>query len=303
MNARIVELLIGSVALAGMMGVGLSAAPSQVAGGVPQPPTAAGDPVPAPTPAEIMTAFSAAMVEADREQAKRDRAELDDALARVYARIAALPMRSCGLSVAWTRYTARFAKTLEGLTDAPDPLATAEREHAMAGLQELDRLITSAATSSADVCSDDRELAELKRATQGHRTGAQARLGRVADAVCSGARASDRATLTALIHRHRPAGAEIQTIYDKASVDLLDEIGRLRRSRTLCSTRSTRALLKRLPAIVVENFVSYSDPVGVKTVENVAIREQLQRGLDRRGANLLRTYVGAGPAASFGEQR
>ena len=290
MNTRIVAPPIGLAVLVWMMSVGLSAAPAREAGGsVPQAPTEPADPVAAATPAEIIAAFSAALGEADREQAKRDRAELDSTFASVRSRIAARSRRSCGLSVPWRTYTSRFAAILARVGDAPDSAAAAERNHAMAGLQELDRFFTIAARYSADVCADDRELAVLKRQAQQHREDARARLGRVTDAVCRGT-SSDRAALTALVHRHRPAAEQAQQIYDEVSVDLLDEIGRLKRSGTLCRT-TRRAFLGRLPAIVVESYMPYRDPVGIKIVENAGIRQQLQRHLDERGAQWLKTYT------------
>ena len=300
MNTRIVKLLSGAIVLFWTMGVGLSAAPAQVAGGRGgQPPVVTADPVAPVTPAEIIDAFSVALKEANEEQAKLDHAELEQTFGKVRARIGALPRRSCGLSVAWNRYTTRFADILARVSDAPDGLAAAERKHAMAGLQELDRLITTATRYSADVCSDDRELAELKRNTQRHREDARARLGRVADAICTST-ASDLATLTALANHHRPPNAEVRHIYNAASVDLLDEIGRLKRSGTLCSSRTARSFVKGLPAIVVENYVPYRDPVGVKTVENAGTREQLLRLLDERGRNWLKTYTVPPVSASQG---
>ena len=139
MNTRIVKLLSGAIVLLWTMGVGLSAAPAQVAGGsAPQPPVVTADPVAPVTPAEIIDAFSVALKEANEEQAKLDHAELEQTFGKVRARIGALPRRSCGLSVAWNRYTTRFADILARVSDAPDGLAAAERKHAMAGLQELE---------------------------------------------------------------------------------------------------------------------------------------------------------------------
>ena len=128
MNTRIVELLFGPVALVWMVGVGLSAAPAEVAGGsAPQPPVVTADPVATATPAEIIAAFSVALKEANEEQVKLDHAELEETFAKVRARIGALPRRSCGLSVAWNRYTTRFADILARVSDAPDDLATMKR--------------------------------------------------------------------------------------------------------------------------------------------------------------------------------
>ena len=289
MNTRIIAPPFGLVVLVLMLGVGLSAAPEQVAdGSAPQPPTVPANPVAAATPAEIIAAFSEALGEADRERAKLDHAELEKTFASVLGRIDALPRRSCGLSVPWNKYTSRFADILARVGDAPGRAATAERNHAMAGLQELDRFVTIAARYSADVCSDDRELAALKRQTQGYREDARARLGRVTDGICRGM--TDRATLTAVVNRHRPAHEPVQRIYDAVSVELLDEIGRLKRSGRLCSA-TARSVLQRLPAIVVENYSPYRDPVGIKTVENAGIRRQLERRLDERGRNWLKMYT------------
>ena len=217
MKTRIIAAPFGLVVLVWMMGAGLSAAPAQVAGGsAPQLPSAPADPVVAATPAEIIAAFSEALGEADREQAKLDHAELEKTFASVLGRIDALPRRSCGLSVPWNKYTSRFVDILARVGDAPGRAATAERNHAMAGLQELGRFAI-AARYSADVCSDDRELAALKRQTQRYREDARARLGRVTDGICRGM--TNRATLTAVVNRHRPAHEPVQRIYDAVSVE------------------------------------------------------------------------------------
>ena len=307
MSTRRLAQLTGAVVVVWTMVAGPFAQVAQEAGGrVDTPARTAALAEAGVTPAEIIAAFSEALGEADRGRAKLDHAELEKTFASVLGRINALPRRSCGLSVPWNKYTSRFADILARVGDAPGRAVTAERNHAMAGLQELDRFVTIAARYSADVCSDDRELAALKRQTQGYREDARARLGRVTDGICRGM--TDRATLTAVVNRHRPAHEPVQRIYDAVSVELLDEIGRLKRSGRLCSAPA-RSVLQRLPAIVVENYSPYRDPVGIKTVENAGIRRQLERRLDERGRNWLKMYtvpavgVPAGHDLSLGRPR
>ena len=291
MNTRRLAQLSGSLVAVWMMGVGLFAQAAQENGGRAHPPAETSAPATAGvTPDEIMAAISVAFEEANVEQAKRDHAELEETFTRVRARLAALPSRTCGLSVPWNEYTSRFASILTRVDDAPDPLQTAERGHAVAGLNELDRFITSAMTYDADVCGDNRELSALKRETRRYRADAQSRLGHVAAAVCTTTTA-DRAAMTALVNRNRPANEQVQAVYDKAAVGLLDEIGRLGRSGALCKTTATRSFVKKLPGIVVENYAPYRDPVGVKTIENAGIRKLLQRKLDERGKNWLETFT------------
>ena len=291
MNMRIGELLGGPVALVLTMGVGLSAAPAQVADGrASQPAVVTADPVVPVTPAKIIDAFSVALQEVNADQAKLDYTELVKTFAMVQVRLGTLPRRSCGLSVTWSRYTTRFADILARVSDASDGRAAAERQHAMAGLQELDRLITTATRYSDDVCSDAQELAELERQTRRDHDDARAHLGRITDAICSST-ASDRATLTALVIRHRPPDGEVRDIYDEVSDDLLDEIGRQRRSGALCKSSTARSFVKQLPALVVERHIPYRDPVGIKTVENAGIRKQLRSRLDEGGRHWLTTYT------------
>ena len=288
MNTRRLVQLAGSLVAVWMMGVWPVAQAAQEDGVRVHPPA-----VPATgrvTPAEIMAAITVALEEANVEQAKRDHAELERTFTRVRARIAALPSRTCGLSVPWNEYTSRFAAILARVDDGADPLQTAERGHASAGLNELDRFITSAMTYEADVCADNQELSTLEQEGRRYRADAQSRLDRVAAAVCTTPTA-DRAALAALVDRHRPANEQVQAVYDEAAVGLLDEIGRLGRGGTLCKTTGMRSLVKKLPGIVVENYAPYRDPVGVKTIENDGIRELLQRKLDERGKNWLETFT------------
>ena len=270
---------------------GPSGQAAQEAGGrVNTPPRTAAPAAAGVTLQEIIAAVSAAVDEAGEEQAKRDHAELEERFAWVRARVAALPSRTCGLSVPWNEYTGRFAAILARVDDAAEPLPAAEREHAMAGLNELDRLVSSVVTYDADVCADDQELATLQQAARRHLADARSRLGRVAAAVvCTTTR--DRAALTAIVHRHRPADGPVRAIYDEAAVDLLDEIGRLERSGTLCKTAAAGSYVKRLPVVVVERYSPYRDPVGVKTVENAGIRALLQGWLDERGQRWLETFT------------
>ena len=106
--------------------------------------------------------------------------------------------------------------------------------------------------------------------------------------------------MTALVHRHRPANEPVLAIYDEAAVDLLDEIGRLERSGTLCKTAEAGSSVKTLPVVVVERYSPYRDPVGVKTVENAGIRKLLQGWLDAQGQRWLQTFTV--PPADAGQQ-
>ena len=290
-NTRRLAQMSGALVVVWAMTAGPAAQAAQEAGGrVDTSVRTAGPAAGGVTPDEIMAAVSAALEEAGEEQAKRDRAELEERFAVVRARIAALPSRNCRLSVRWNQYTDRFAAILARVDDAPDPLPAAERAHAMDGLNELDGLVNSAMRYDADVCADEQELAALRREARRRRADARSRLGRVAAAVVCPT-TPDRAALTAIVHRHRPADERVRAIYDEAAVDLVDEIGLLERSGALCRTAATGSLVKRLPGMVVDRYVPYRDPVGVKTVENAGMRALMQGWLDARGRGWLETFT------------
>ena len=249
---------------------------------------------------DITEAVSGAFEEAHEEQAKRDHAELQERFAMVRARIAALPSLDCGLSVPWNEYTGRFAAILARVDDTLDPLQAAEREHAMAGLNELDRFISSAMTYDADVCAARQELAALEEEARRHRAAARSRLVSVADAFVCRPTAADRAALTVVVNRHRPADEQVRAVYDPAASDLLDQIGKLHRSGALCNSAAAGSLVKKLPDMVVDSHHAYHDPVGVKTAEHAGTRALLQARLDAKGKHWLGRFT-VPPATDGGD--